>query len=86
MQASPERIPHLVIIITPTVVSEIAEEVEILPEDFEPTRWLEENRGDIVILATEAVKDIIYEALEIGLADHPLLLHRRNADDGEEYG
>ena len=60
--------------------------MENLPENFEPTRWLEENRGDIVILATEVLKDIIYEALEIGLADHPFLLHRRNADDAEEYG
>lgn len=85
MQVNPERIPHLAIIITPTVVSEVAEEVESLPENFEPTRWLEENRADIVIVATEAVKDIIHEALEIGLADHPLLLHRRNAD-GEEHG
>jgi len=63
-----------VVTLTSTEVSKIAAEVKILPENFDPVSWLEENFESIATLATEAVRDLVIEALEIGLADHPLVL------------
>jgi hypothetical protein len=82
MQGARRHFPQVVVVVTPAEVREIAETVEALPENFDPATWLEENRADIVIVATEAVKDVVFEALEFGLFDHPLVLQRRTADDG----
>ena len=38
-----------------------------LPHDFDPATWLEENAADLTIVATEAAKEVVYEALELGL-------------------
>ena len=75
----------VLVTVTAAEVGEIAEQVDGLPEDFDPAVWLAENRTEITIVATEAVKDVIYEALEIGLADHPLILPRQIAEN-EELG
>jgi hypothetical protein len=72
---------RVVITITLAEVSEIAETVHTLPDDFDPAAWLAENREDIAIVATEAVRDVVWEALEIGLADHPLVLRHRMAGE-----
>ena len=60
--------------LTSSEVANIASEVKVLPANFDPVSWLEENFESIVTLATAAVRDIVIEALEIGLADHPLVL------------
>lgn len=87
MRSSPWREPHVEIIVTPIEVGEIAELVVtdggVLPEKFQPAEWLEANRADLAILITAAVKDILFDALDGGLIDHPLLLHRRMANNGE---
>jgi len=41
----------------------MAREVGDLPQDFDPVTWLEKNHADLTIVATEAVKEVIYEAL-----------------------
>lgn len=76
MQAALWHRPHVVIIITQADVSEIAETVESLPDNFDPLAWLEQNRIDLGIVVSEAVKDVIFDALEVGLVDHPLVLRR----------
>ena len=87
MRSSPWQEPHVEIIVTPVEVGEIAELVVNdgggLPENFQPAEWLEANRADLGILITEAVKDILFDALEGGLIDHPLLLHRRMENNGK---
>jgi hypothetical protein len=69
-----QKVTYCVVTLTFDEVSNIAGEVKILPEDFDPVSWLEENFENIATLATAAVKDLVIEALEIGLADHPLVL------------
>jgi hypothetical protein len=69
-----QAVPRVTILITPADVLEVAETVASLPEDFEPVAWLIENLDNITLVAKEAVKDVLYEALEIGLDDHPLVL------------
>ena len=76
--------PFITIVITLVEVAKIAETIEGLTEDFDPATWLEENRAAVTIVATEAVKDVVYEALEFGLADHPFVLHRGIADNRED--
>ncbi|HEY2532779.1 MAG TPA: hypothetical protein VGJ20_33430 [Xanthobacteraceae bacterium] len=79
MQHGPWYAPRVVIVISPTVVDQIAKSVDRLPGDFDPVAWLKENREDIAIVASEAIREVVWEALELGLADHPLVLHRRTA-------
>ena len=67
---------QVVVVVTSTLVSEIAETIEDLPGDFDPATWLEKNQEDISIVATEAIRDVVWEALKIGLADHPLVLQK----------
>lgn len=67
---------RVVLVVTSTVVSEIAKTIEDLPGDFDPVEWLDENQQDISIVAAEAIRDIVWEALKIGLADHPLVVQR----------
>lgn len=74
MQSAPRHVTRVAIIVTLDEIKEIAQTVKNLPSDFDPATWLQENRQDIGIVATEAVRDVIWEALEIGLADHPLVL------------
>lgn len=77
MQSAPRHVRRVAIIVTLDEIKEIAQTVKSLPSDFDPATWLQENRQDIGIVATEAVRDVIWEALEIGLADHPLVLRQR---------
>jgi hypothetical protein len=65
------RVPFISVMITATEVGEMAQEVSNLPHGFGPAIWLEENRADLTVVATEAVKEVVYEALELGLANHP---------------
>jgi hypothetical protein len=74
-----QNITYRVITLTSDEVSEIAKEVRVLPDNFDPASWLEENFDSIAALATAAARDIVIEALEIGLADHPLVLLGRRA-------
>ncbi len=69
-----ENAKYILVTIRSTEVANIAAEVNALTENFDPAGWLEQNCENIATLATEAVKDIIIEGLEIGLADHPLVL------------
>ena len=78
-RAVPDNVAYGVVTLTANEVSEIAAEVKRLPEHFEPVSWLEENFESIAAVATAAVRDIVIEALEIGLADHPLVLLNRRA-------
>ena len=84
---SPWPAPHVKIIVTPVEVGEIAELVVndggVLPENFQPAEWLEANQADLGIVITEAIKDVLFDALEGGLIDHPLLLQRRMKNNGE---
>lgn len=73
-RAVDQKVTYCVVTLTFDEVSNIAAEVKVLPEDFDPVSWLEENFENIATLATAAVKDLVIEALEIGLADHPLVL------------
>ena len=73
----PENVVYSVVTLTAHEVSEIATEVKSLPKRFDPVSWLEENYDNVATLAIAAVKDIVIEALEIGLADHPLILFRQ---------
>jgi hypothetical protein len=75
----PHNVAYCVVTLTVNDVREIATEVKSLPERFEPVTWLEENYESIATLATAAVRDIVIEALEIGLADHPLVLRGQRA-------
>ena len=77
MQSGPWHPPRVAIIISPMVVGQIAKSLERLPSNFDPAAWLKQNRDPIAIVAAEAVKEVVLEALEIGLADHPLVLRRR---------
>jgi hypothetical protein len=63
------RVPFISVMITATEVGEMAQEVGNLPHGFDPAIWLEENRADLTVVATEAVKEVVYEALELGLAN-----------------
>ena len=74
-------LPYINITITPLDVVAIAEGIKKLPLNFDAVAWLERNKQDIQIVAMEAVKDIVYEALEIGLADHPLVLQHYMTDN-----
>ncbi len=85
MQRGPWFAPHVVIIISPSVVGQIANSVKRLPGDFDPTVWLKEHREKIAIVATEAVREVVWEALEIGLRDHPLVLRRQAGASKENY-
>ena len=78
-RAVPHDVAYCVVTLTASEVNDIAEEVRSLPERFEPVSWLEENYESIATLATAAVRDIVIEALEIGLADHPLVLRGQRA-------
>jgi hypothetical protein len=69
--------PNVVIVITPADVNKIAETIKGRPDNFDPVEWLEETWVDISIVATEAVKDVVWEGLAIGLADHPLVLRHQ---------
>ena len=59
----PKQVPFIQVIITATEVGEMAREVGDLPQDFDPVTWLEENHDELTIMATETVKEVIYEAL-----------------------
>lgn len=74
-----QNIAYCVVALTSGEVSQIASEVKDLPKNFDPATWLENNLENIATLATAAARDIIIEALEIGLADHPLVLRSRAA-------
>ena len=74
LQIARRGAPRVVIVVTPEHVNEIAETISELSSNFDPVEWLEETWGDISIVATEAVKDVVWEALAIGLADHPLVI------------
>ena len=74
--------PRIVIIISPAEVNEIAQTISDLPSNFDPVEWLEETWADVSIVATEAVKDVVWEALAIGLADHPLVLRHQAHGSG----
>jgi hypothetical protein len=69
-----QKISYSLVTLTSDEVSKIAKEVKVLPENFDPVTWLRENFDSIVTLATAAARDIVIEALEIGLDDHPLVL------------
>ena len=88
MPTTPCHVPHVTITVAPMEVSEIAGFVAdrggVLPEKFQPAAWLEANRADLAIVATEAVTNVVADALEGGLIDHPLLLHRRMQSNDEE--
>jgi hypothetical protein len=88
MPTTPCHVPHVTITVTPTEVNEIAGFVAdsggVLPENFQPAAWLKANRADLAIMATEAVTNVVADALEGGLIDHPLLLHRRMGSNDEE--
>ncbi len=58
-----KQVPFIQVMITVAEVGEMAREVGDLPQDFDPVTWLEENHADLTIVATEAVKEVIYEAL-----------------------
>ena len=77
------NLPYINITITPLDVMAIAAGVKTLAPDFDPVTWLEQNKKYVVIVATEAAKDIVYEALEIGLADHPLVLQNYMTDNDD---
>lgn len=85
MQRGPWYSPRVVIVISPTVVGQIAKSVNRLPGDFDAAAWLKENREDIAIVATEAIREVVWEALELGLADHPLVLRRRSGGRKENH-
>jgi hypothetical protein len=70
----PQNATYILVTITPKEVGNIAGEVKVSTEYFDPVTWLEQNCVSIATLATAAVKDIVIEALEIGIADHPLVL------------
>ena len=74
-----QRTAYCVVTLTSAEVGDIAAEVKNLPTNFDPVTWLENNLENIATLATAAARDIIIEALEIGLADHPLVLLSRAA-------
>jgi hypothetical protein len=82
------HVPRVAVIVTPKEVGEMADLVVehggALPEDFQPAAWLEANRIDLGIVARDAVQDVVFDALEGGLIDHPLLLHRRMNGDGND--
>ena len=61
-----QQVPSIQITITASEVGEMAQEVGNLPQDFDPATWLEENAADLTIVATEAAKEVVYEALELG--------------------
>ena len=84
MQRGPWCAPRVVIVVSPTVVGQIAKSVK-LPGDFDPAAWLKENRENIAIVATEAIREVVWEALELGLADHPLVLCRRTGGLKENH-
>jgi len=63
------RVPFISVTLTATEVREMAEEVGYVSQDFDPALWLEENRVDLTVVATEAVKEVVYEALELGLVN-----------------
>ena len=44
----------------------MARELGDISEEFDPAIWLEDNRAELTVLATEAVKEVIYEALAGG--------------------
>jgi hypothetical protein len=73
-QAVHQNVAYSVVTLTSDEVSKIAAEVKVLPKNFDPASWLEENFDSIATLAMAAARDIVVEALEIGLADHPLVL------------
>ena len=83
---SAEPVPHIAIIVTPQEIGEIAELVAEagleLPADFQPAAWLNAYRDDLRFLATEAVKDVVFDALLFGLKNHPLLEMRRLSRNG----
>jgi hypothetical protein len=85
MQHGPWYAPRVVIVISPTVVGQIAKSVNRLSGVFDPAAWLKENREDIAIVATEAIREVVWEALELGLADHPLVLRRRSGGSKENH-
>jgi hypothetical protein len=66
-----------VITITPSEVLKIARTIKEIPSSFDAVGWLEEKWEEISIVAQQAAKDVIWEALAIGLADHPLVLAER---------
>jgi hypothetical protein len=68
------NVAYCVATLTSADVSRIAKEVKSLPENFESLSWLEQNFESIATLAAAAIRDIVIEALEIGLSDHPLIL------------
>ncbi len=83
-----ESIPHVAIIVTPEGISELAALVvnvgAALPADFQPAAWLHAHRVDLKILADEAVKDVVFDALLFGLEDHPLLKALRMSSNGKD--
>jgi hypothetical protein len=85
MQRGPWYAPRVVIVISPALVGQIAKSVDRLPGDFDPATWLKENREDITIVATEAIREVVWEALELGLADHPLVLRGRSGSSNENH-
>jgi len=62
-----QHVPSILVTVTASEVAEMAQEVGNLPQDFDPAAWLEENAGDLAVVATEAVREVVYEALELGL-------------------
>jgi hypothetical protein len=71
----PQNARYILVTITPKEVGQIAAEVKASTENFDPVGWLERDCESIATLATAAIRDIVIEGLEIGLADHPLVLH-----------
>lgn len=66
------NVPSILVMITAAEIGEMAKEVGDLPQDFDPATWLEEHHADLTAAAAEAVNEVIYEALELGLANHPI--------------
>jgi hypothetical protein len=66
-----QHVPCILVMISATEVGEMAQEVGNLPQDFDPATWLEENRIDLTIVANEALKEVVYEALEKGQGEPP---------------
>jgi hypothetical protein len=76
MQVVPQHDWRVVIVVTSTVVNEIAKTIKDLPTDFDPASWLQQNHANLSIVAPQAVRDVVWEVLKIGLSDHPLVLEK----------
>jgi hypothetical protein len=74
---------RLAVVVTAAEIEEIATRVlysgGILPNVFRAEAWLEANRADLAFLVAETVKDVVFDALTTGLADHPLISGRADA-------